>query len=40
MKDEHNKNIKGKLYAKYYNSMRILKTCGLVPCKAPPKLKS
>ncbi|CAI6354025.1 unnamed protein product [Macrosiphum euphorbiae] len=33
MKDGHNKNPKGKLYAKYYNSMRTLKTSGLVPSK-------
>jgi len=37
MKDNVNKNPKGKLYeyAKYYNSMRSLKTCGLVPIKEP-----
>jgi len=33
MKDGHNKNSKGKLYAKYYNSMRTLKTSGQVPSK-------
>ncbi|XP_015369509.1 PREDICTED: uncharacterized protein LOC107165674 [Diuraphis noxia] len=33
MKDGHNKNPKGKIYAKYYNSMRTLKTSGLVPSK-------
>lgn len=31
MKDVQNKNTKGKLYAKYYNAMRTLKSCGLVP---------
>lgn len=30
MKYEPNKNPKGKLYAKYYNSMRSLKSSGLV----------
>jgi len=33
MKDGHNKNPKGKIYAKYFNSMRTLKTSGLVPSK-------
>ncbi|XP_022166808.1 uncharacterized protein LOC111031246 [Myzus persicae] len=33
MKDVQNKNTKGKLYAKYYNAMRTLKSCGLVPSK-------
>jgi len=33
MKDGLNKNPKGKLYAKYYNSMRTLKISGLVPIK-------
>lgn len=28
-----NKNSKGKLYSKYYNSMRTLRTCGLIPVK-------
>jgi len=37
MKDGYNKNPKGKLYAKYYNSMRTLKTSGLVPCKEQVK---
>jgi len=31
MKIGHNKNPKGKLYAKYYNSLRNLKNNGLVP---------
>lgn len=31
MKNATNKNTKGKLYAKYYNSMRQLKTTGLIP---------
>ncbi|XP_029348429.1 uncharacterized protein LOC107883454 isoform X2 [Acyrthosiphon pisum] len=30
MKHETNKNPKGKLYAKFYNSMRALKTSGLI----------
>lgn len=30
MKYETNKNPKGKLYAKFYNSMRFLKSSGLV----------
>lgn len=30
MKIENNKNTKGKLYIKYYNSMRSLKSSGLV----------
>lgn len=30
MKYESNKNPKGKLYAKFYNSMRFLKSTGLV----------
>lgn len=29
IKDGNNKNPKGKLYAKYYNSTRMLKTSGL-----------
>jgi len=37
MEDRNNKNPKGKLYAKYYNSMRTLKTSGLVPCKEQEK---
>lgn len=37
MKDGNNKNPKGKLYAKYYNSMRTLKTSGLLPCKEQEK---
>lgn len=28
-----NKNPKCKIYAKYYNSMRTLRTCGLIPVK-------
>jgi len=28
-----NKNPKGKLYSKHYNSMRTLRTCGLIPVK-------
>lgn len=35
MKDGLNKNPKGKLYSKYYNSMRTLKISGLVPSKEP-----
>lgn len=35
MKDGLNKNPKGKLYAKYYNSTRTLKISGLVPIKEP-----
>jgi len=31
-----NKNPKGKLYSKYYNSMRTLKACGLIPVKKLP----
>lgn len=30
MKYEANKNPKGKLYAKFYNSMRTLKSSGLI----------
>jgi len=30
MKYESNKNPKGKLYAKFYNSMRTLKSSGLI----------
>jgi len=37
MKDGYNKNPKGKLCAKYYNSMRTLKTSGLVPYKEQVK---
>jgi len=33
MKDVQNKNTKGKIYAKYYNAMRTLKSCGLVASK-------
>ncbi|XP_050063977.1 uncharacterized protein LOC126552899 [Aphis gossypii] len=33
MKHDSNKNPKGKLYAKYYNSIRLLKTTGLVATK-------
>jgi len=33
MKDGLNKNPKGNLYSKYYNSMRTLKISGLVPSK-------
>lgn len=31
MRSDLNKNPKGKLYAKYYNSMRALKSSGLIP---------
>jgi len=34
MKHEANKNPKGKIYAKFYNSMRALKTSGLIPSNA------
>lgn len=38
MKHETNKNPKGKLYAKFYNSMRALKTSGLIPSNAQVKV--
>lgn len=37
MKHNANKNPKGKLYAKYYNSLRLLKTTGLVSTKPTSK---
>lgn len=37
MKHDANKNPKGKLYAKYYNSLRLLKTTGLVATKPTSK---
>jgi len=37
MKHDANKNPKGKLYAKYYNSLRLLKTTGLVATKPTTK---
>ncbi|XP_029346278.1 uncharacterized protein LOC115034241 isoform X2 [Acyrthosiphon pisum] len=40
MKDGLNKNPKGKLYSKYYNSMRTLKISGLVPSKEPSVCKT
>lgn len=35
-----NKNPKGKIYAKYYNSMRTLRTCGLVPAVKKSSVKT
>lgn len=38
MKHETNKNPKGKIYAKLYNSIRALKTSGLIPSNAHVKI--
>ncbi|VVC41518.1 Hypothetical protein CINCED_3A016863 [Cinara cedri] len=38
MKNETNKSPKGKLYAKYYNSIRSLKTSGLIPSNDQAKV--
>lgn len=38
MKYESNKNPKGKLYAKFYNTMRTLKSSGLISSTSRKKI--
>lgn len=38
MKYESNKNPKGKLYAKFYNTMRTLKSSGLISTSSRTKI--